>query len=135
MSKADRVFAEDWRDCLREQYRYVVRQQDMHTVATLTEVLYEVGFGSNELAALHREATLHAEHRPDDIVPQAPPSPALTAGVDLPLPLAAVDEEPEPEAVLPSEAAEPADHLLDEAESTPAAPENDADLPQQLSLF
>ncbi len=68
---SNRIFADDWRDCLREQYKSVIRQQDTRTETTFTAVLYDVGYTQDELTALKFEATLRADDMPDDYVPEA----------------------------------------------------------------
>jgi hypothetical protein len=141
-----RIFTDDWRDCLREQYKSVIRQQDKRTEATLTEVLYEVGFTQDELAALRFEASLRAEDMPDDFVPEEVAQ-QVYAGVDAPAepvlePAAELSAEAEMQAVEEdAEDAEP--ELLDELpvesdmtdDDLPDAADGDADQPQQLSLF
>lgn len=143
-----RIFTDDWRDCLREQYKSVIRQQDKRTEATLTEVLYEVGFTQDELAALRFEATLRADNLPDEFVPEevaqqyyagvdAPAEPVLESAAELPAEAEtqAVEED--------AEDAEPEllDELAVEADMTdddlPDAADGDADpdQPQQLSMF
>ena len=160
-----RVFADDWRDTLREQYKYVIQQGDKRTEATLIEVLHEVGFTENELAALRLEATMRAEDMPDDFVPDEVKG--MVAGVDVPAEAAEADisdaiEEVEPEVVIADEADDSGESDKDEEETdaeaatydelvemadTPApgevvdeeindaAPEDDDDEPQQMSLF
>ena len=81
MSSEDRIFADDWRDCLREQYKYVIQQQDERTERTLTQVLHEVGFSEEEMAGLRLEATMRAEDMPDDYVPDEIAS--VHAGVEV----------------------------------------------------
>jgi hypothetical protein len=63
------IFADAWRECLREQYKHVIRTGNATTRRTLTEVMNEVGFGEDELAQLRLEATMRAEDVPDDFVP------------------------------------------------------------------
>ncbi|HLV36525.1 MAG TPA: hypothetical protein VKY59_15470 [Spirillospora sp.] len=145
MSSKDRIFADDWRDCLREQYRYVIRQQDKRTEATLTEVLQEVGFSEDELAALKLEATMRADQMPDDYVPEAI-SAAAYAGVEVVEAAAGgvVDIAAEPdEAAAELNDEEPtmfddlaAEESLDEVNEPDSEDEDDdPDVPQQLSLF
>ena len=56
MSGERSVFFEEWLKTLREQYKYVVRTGDSTTQASLTEILYEAGFGEDELRELANEA-------------------------------------------------------------------------------
>lgn len=63
------IFADDWRECLREQYKHVVRQQDHITRRSLIAVLHSVGFTEADLRALEIEATMRADDMPDDFVP------------------------------------------------------------------
>lgn len=137
----ERIFADDWRDCLRSQYIDVVRQQSEAAITSLSEVLLEAGFNEDELAALRLEATMRAEDMPDDYVPEE--ITAAVPGVDLPSADALVEEVEEA-----AEDVEPTyDELVEEAET--AAPEGEDNLDdeseddgpdedqaaQQLSLF
>ncbi|GAB4521235.1 MAG: hypothetical protein OHK0046_32380 [Anaerolineae bacterium] len=64
------IFADEWRDCLREQYKSAVRNDDRVTLRTLTQVLVgDIGFTESELAELRVEATLRVEDVPEDFVP------------------------------------------------------------------
>ena len=136
------IFADDWRDCLREQYRYVVQQQDQRTEATLTDVLHEAGFSDDELAALRLEATMRAEDMPDDYVPEEIQT--LVQGVDVaPEAPEAIPDEP-PVVVVDEDEPEPAPLTFDElaAEESPEPldepdepDEAEPDSPQQMSLF
>lgn len=63
------IFAEEWRACLREQYKHVIRTNDPITRASLITVLHEVGFGDDELRQLEVEATIRADDMPDDFTP------------------------------------------------------------------
>ncbi|MBZ0303290.1 MAG: hypothetical protein K8J31_26340 [Anaerolineae bacterium] len=146
MSQSDRIFADDWRDCLREQYRYVLQQQESRTEATLTQVLHEVGFSEDELAALKLDATLRAEDMPDDYVPEEVTQ-QYYAGVEVPdaAPVEAADEEALPDLTSPMDDidSEPEIVTFDEqvleapveALEAGGEPDDDEDAPQQLSLF
>lgn len=65
------IFNEEWRRCLREHYKYVVRQGDTLTEKSLQRVLYSpsAGFTEDELKQLYLEATLRTEDLPDGFVP------------------------------------------------------------------
>ena len=63
------IFADDWRECLQEQYKHVVRNNDQITLRTLVPVLLDVGFRDDELRELAFQATLRAEDVADDFVP------------------------------------------------------------------
>lgn len=63
------VFSEEWRDCLREQYKDAIRGGDKKTQSSLTAVLAEIGFSDDELRQLRVEATMRAEDMPEDFVP------------------------------------------------------------------
>lgn len=69
MSKRESVFSDEWRRCLREHYKYVVRQQDNNTKETLTPILEKFGFREEELRRLAVEATMHVDDVADDFVP------------------------------------------------------------------
>lgn len=63
------IFADEWRDCLRAHYMYVVRTEDHVTLPTLTVVMHQAGFNDSELAELRVRATLRTEQVSDDFVP------------------------------------------------------------------
>lgn len=69
MAKRESVFSDEWRRCLEEHYKYVVRNQDKATEATLTPILNRFGFREDELRQLTVEATMRADDMPDDFVP------------------------------------------------------------------
>ena len=134
------IFSDDWRDCLREQYKTVVRgvanQTDTRrNQETLESVLYEVGFTDAELHDLARAATMRADDLRDDYVPPEIIAPAVVieAVEDEPEPEilthddSLAEQEPDPEADAPLLANEDDTEAADEAEN--------GDSPQQLSLF
>lgn len=63
------VFSDQWRACLREQYKNVFRTNDTVTMESLTSVMFDVGFAEDELAQLRVEATMHIDDLPVDFVP------------------------------------------------------------------
>jgi hypothetical protein len=63
------IFGDEWRECLRAQYMYVVRNDDQRTLKTLKGVMHEVGFSDDELRDLYVRATMRAEDMPDDFLP------------------------------------------------------------------
>jgi len=63
------IFFDEWIKSLREQYKYVVRNNDTVTLPSLTAVLYDVGFTDDELARLRVEATMHVDDVGEDYVP------------------------------------------------------------------
>ena len=69
MAKRESVFSDEWRRCLREHYKYVLRNQDKNTEQTLTPILERFGFREDELRRLAVEATMRADEMPDDFVP------------------------------------------------------------------
>lgn len=111
---SQRIFAQEWRDCLKAHYQYVIRENDGVTLRTLVKVLHAVGFTDDDLSQLRIEATMRADAMPDDYVPEEVIAQAESA-VEAPL---VYDVESEPDA-------EPADD----------APPPDPTLPRQLSLF
>lgn len=129
------VFADEWRACLREHYMHVVREGDQKTLASLTLVMYEVGFSDDELRELQVRATMRAEDMPDDFVPDMHllDEPAVYPAV---VAESASDDDPQDDTPPTYEEA------LEEtqAEAAADAPESedeshDPDAPQQLSLF
>jgi hypothetical protein len=67
MAKRASVFGDEWRRCLKEHYKYVVKKQDKATESTLVPVLNRIGFRDDELRQLYVEATMR--DMPDDFVP------------------------------------------------------------------
>jgi hypothetical protein len=63
------IFAEEWRRCLREHYKYIIKESDKVTEQTLVTVLHRVGFTENELRQLYMEATIRAEDMSGDVLP------------------------------------------------------------------
>lgn len=121
-------FADEWRECLREHYKYIIREQDRVTERSLLTVMHEVGFDDAELAELRVLATMRAEDMPEDYIPEAI---YQTMGVDLP---STADYPAEPQAdddlAYVQEAA-----VIAPVESEEAAPEDEDDAPKQMSLF
>lgn len=86
------IFADEWRACLREQYKQVIRVNDTPTLESLRQVMYDVGFSDDELAQLRVEATMRADEVPDDFRPdldilKTPEKPAHAEETFLPHPL------------------------------------------------
>ncbi len=106
------VFGDEWRECLRTHFMYVVRNNDTITERTLKGVLYEVGFTEAELNELRVLATAHVDDVGADFVPDLQTL-EKTAFVSLPL----------TEAVVQTEAI-PAQTI--EGEAVPSGPENPA---------
>jgi hypothetical protein len=69
MAKRESVFGDEWRRCLKEHYKYVVKNQDKRTEETLNPIMADAGFRENDLRQLYLEATLHVDDMPDDFVP------------------------------------------------------------------
>ena len=127
------VFADEWRACLREQYKYVVRNNDAKTTVSLTDVMHEAGFTDDELAELRVLATLRADKTPDDFMPDMHVL------------------ESEDTRVFPAALPDTSDTIEDDLSETSVEMESDAvdteeddsdgeesrgdDAPQQLSLF
>lgn len=127
------IFADEWRDCLREHYMYVIRERDDITRPTLTKVMFEAGFSEDELAELRVRATMRADDMPDDFVPdldvleaKIQPVPEIPT-VEVPTPDEIAEDEPSVDEMVALEAEEP------EAEGE--IEEEDPDAPKQLSLF
>ena len=62
-------FSEEWRQCLREQYKNVIQTGDQVTLPSLTAVMQQVGFTEDELRQLAVTATMHIDDLPDEFVP------------------------------------------------------------------
>lgn len=91
MSDTYNPFGDEWRDCLREHYKYVVRHDTRVTLESLRQVLLggeRPLFHDDELRALYIEATIRADDMPDDFVPdlltESDDMPALDALPDVP---------------------------------------------------
>lgn len=63
------IFFDEWIKSLREQYKYVIRNNDQVTLPSLTAVMHDVGFTDDELAQLRVEATMHVDDVAEDFVP------------------------------------------------------------------
>lgn len=69
--KRSSVFADEWRRCLGEHYKYVMRKQDKATEETLMPILNRVGFTEDELRGLYLEATMRSDDVAEDFLPDA----------------------------------------------------------------
>lgn len=67
--KRSSVFADEWRKCLEEHYKYVVKNNDKATEETLVPYLHDIGFTDDELRQLYVQSTMRADEMPDDFVP------------------------------------------------------------------
>ena len=56
MAERESPFAEEWRDCLRQHYKHVIKKKDTSTEQTLIPILQYVGFRENELLDLRKQA-------------------------------------------------------------------------------
>jgi hypothetical protein len=63
------IFSDDWRDCLQEHYRHVIRAQDTVNERSLIEVLHQVGFTDDDLRQMYMSATMHVDDMPSDFTP------------------------------------------------------------------
>jgi hypothetical protein len=134
------VFTDDWRQCLREQYKHVIRTNDEVTRPSLTRVLYSVGFTDDELRQLAVEATMHVDDVPEGFVPDldvlVPPPATEPAFQPHPLEcqcpqcvdtnLIPHDEDGQPIEFDPDDPENPANQV---------AQDDDEDSPQQMSMF
>ncbi|PJF21239.1 MAG: hypothetical protein CUN56_12090 [Phototrophicales bacterium] len=127
------IFSDEWRRCLREQYKHVIRNQDNITKASLTVVLNQLGFGEDELKQLELEATIRTEDTPDDFKPNLdilqsqPPTPPKQAATFQPHPA---------ECQCPSCVnINLTPHDEDGQPITPEQDDDDDDSPTQMSLF
>jgi hypothetical protein len=124
---AESPFASEWRKCLREHYKYVIRNADAVTQVTLPSVLDEAGFRDDDLRGIEREATMHVDDAPADFVPGPHPAECtctLCTEQGQALLQAGHDEAGQPLS---------AEQLAEQAERD-AAEQADDD-PKQLSLF
>lgn len=65
------IFSQEWRRCLREHYKHVVRNEDKITETSLKKVLLSqaINFTEEDLRGLYVEATMRADDMPADYVP------------------------------------------------------------------
>ena len=124
------IFFDEWIKSLREQYKYVIRNNDNVTLLSLTEVMHDVGFTDAELAQLRVEATMRAEDVADDFVPDlkileqpsaGQPHPAeCTCPQCVPIDESQYDADGQPLEIDPEQATHETGHMF-----TVAKPEND----------
>jgi hypothetical protein len=136
------VFAEEWRDCLRAHYTYVVRNNDRTTEHTLRGVMVEAGFGEDELKQLYVLATAHVDDVGADFVPDMDvfaeePAPVAVAVI---VPQAMIEAELIEEAHPHDEFAEDAEDVeaeadIEDGEAEAEPPSDDDPGATQLSLF
>ncbi|MBC8100830.1 MAG: hypothetical protein H7Y11_15430 [Armatimonadetes bacterium] len=72
----DNIFADDWRECLREHYKYVLREdRNQRNWASVKQVLLRPNsgqppiFGEDELRGLLIEATMRADDVSEALLP------------------------------------------------------------------
>ncbi|MGJ3240238.1 MAG: hypothetical protein ACFE0Q_16135 [Anaerolineae bacterium] len=138
MAKRESVFADEWRRCLREHYKYVIKTNDTPTATTLTPILERFGFRSDELRQLEIEATIRADDMPDDFVPDM--QPPATESVEVVQQPQSTFITHEAECTCPSCMDQVLEIGHDEdgqplAEPQEQADQPDDDLPKQKSLF
>lgn len=128
------IFADEWRDCLREHYMYVIRERDEITRPTLTQVMLEAGFSESELAELRVRATMRADKMPEDFVPDM--NVLETKNQPVPeIPLAETTAEVLEEVIEDELLADEVVALEAEQAEEEIIEEDDPDQPKQLSLF
>src|SRR5450631_4199440 len=49
------IFEDDWRDCLRAHYAYVIREHDTNNEQSLITVLVQTGFTESEILSMRQE--------------------------------------------------------------------------------
>jgi hypothetical protein len=121
------IFAQEWRDCLRAHYLYVIQIQDRLTERTLIEVMLDAGFTEAELTELRLGASLHVDDAGANFVPDAAVVEVIARATD----------------AAPAAATQPQEQSADDADAdvpTEPPPSDEYyappdDLPRQLSLF
>jgi hypothetical protein len=83
--KTKSIFFEDWRDCLRSHYQYVVSVNDHITEPSLRQVLLEAGFTLAEIEEWHEQAL------------QKPPEQIITSTIETGPRMDGFDFEPDPD--------------------------------------
>ncbi len=117
------IFSEEWRDCLRAHYRYVIRAQDTLTEQTLRQVLMQTGMGEDELLDLQRQALGYDP----SLTPSAE---AEIDEIDLPAD-ELIEQIAPPAPVAPPASEEPPTDLLDDEDEDDLPPASSS----QLSMF
>lgn len=130
------IFSQEWRDCLRAHYSYVVRMGDHGTEKTLRNVMFEAGFREDEVKELYVLATAHVDDVDADFVPdmdifaeEAAPVAVVVPEISPEVP-EIVDAPEFEDAEITAEAAEAELDEAEEAEAPPSPPDA-----TQLSLF
>ena len=128
------VFSDEWRDCLRAHYSYVVRTDDKSTERTLRGVMIEAGFREDEIRQLYVLATAHVDDMGVDFVPDMEiyaeePAPVMVA---VAMPQDVIEAQVTEDALDQDETEDAA--LMEEAAAEEKPPETDPDV-TQLSLF
>jgi hypothetical protein len=65
------IFADDWRECLRAHYKYIIGNNDKVTEKSLNEVMAQAGFTEADLYEMRLEVTMHVDDSGADYVPDA----------------------------------------------------------------
>ena len=134
------IFSQEWRDCLRAHYAYVVRMGDHGTEKTLHHVMIEAGFREDEVKELYVLATAHVDDVDADFVPDMDIFAEETASVAVVVPeisaevLEIVDAPEFEDGEVTAEAVEAELDEAGEAEEAAEAPPSAPDT-TQLSLF
>jgi len=145
MNQGD-LFQQDWHDCLRAHFEYVIRERDALNESSLITVLHEVGYGMEDIASLRteiaerlglpepiEEAPESLEAVPDEIDDSVETTPALSSEDVEPARDAVnadtIIESPEPAADAFTEEAAPIEPSQDEPPEPPELPI------VQMSLF
>jgi hypothetical protein len=143
---SNNVFADEWRECLEEHYKYVVQKDaNPNNVQSLQKVLLQPNgnrppiFTESELEALNLQATLRAEDMPDDYVPPQVIAQAAAQQAAQPHPLecqcpscVTVNLHPHDDEGQPILGEDLAEYLEEQAHH---ADGDQDDAPQQLSMF
>ncbi len=133
-------FEQEWRECLRSHYIYVIRSGDEATEKTLAGVMQQAGFDEKTLIELRIHATMRVEQMGEDFVPDfAALEEQIAAQVETQIAQQQIAAEPatasQPVIALSTTEEQATD--TSEAEPPPSeeyyAPPTDS--PQQLSLF
>jgi hypothetical protein len=63
------IFFDEWRESLREHYKYIIRINDKVTLKSLRGQMHELGFSEIELKELEVLAFVRTEDAPEGFVP------------------------------------------------------------------
>lgn len=139
------VFDNEWRECLREQYKHTIKQNNKKNIDSLRVVMNQVGFREDELRHLEMIATMHIDDVADDFIPNLdildeplPTTPPIeaTTGTEIPfMPHPLECQCPACVSVVMTPHDEEGQPITDPEAIEEARAKAEKDKPKQMSLF